>query len=164
MPDLKWLERYAGQTTDQLLALEREYRIDSLVVAFQQALDQKSARQGESSLSEEECVILAIEALESEVNNGGYRQFFENSSREYAPIIVQSLKRIGCATTAAITQQAIDALHLPALTADAIEAAIDSEASDDELNEFDQAYFNAGDDIEDKLFEFIKSNKKAISV
>ena len=164
MPDLKWLERYSGQTTDQLLALEGEYRIDSLVVAFQQALDQKSARQGERSLSGQEHIILAIEALESEVNNGGYRQFFENSSREYAPIIVQALERIGCPATAGITQKAIDALHLAALTADAIEAALDSEDSDGDLNECDQAYFKAGEDIEGKLFEFIKINKGTISL
>jgi hypothetical protein len=164
MPDLKWLDRYSGQTTDQLLALEGEYRIDSLVLAFEQALDQKSARKGESSLSEEERVILAIEALEREVNNGGYRQFFENSSREYAPIIVLALERIGCAKTTAITQEAIDALNLPAPTADAIEAALEGDEPDEELNTCDEAYFKAGEDIAGKLFTFIKTNKKTISV
>ena len=110
MPDLKWLDGYSGQTTGQLLALERECRIDSLVLAFDDALDQKTARNGEGSLSREERVILAIEALEREVNNGGYRLFFENSSRQFAPIIVQALARIGCARVAEITQRAIDAL------------------------------------------------------
>src|SRR5215472_14129753 len=116
MADLKWLDGYSGQTIDQLVALEGEYRIDSLVTAFHEALDQKAARDGEESLSGEERVVLAIEALEREVNNGGFRQFFENSSQEYAPMIVQALERIGCARTAAITQEAIDALHLPELT------------------------------------------------
>jgi hypothetical protein len=47
MPDLKWLDSYSGQTADQLLALEGEYRIDSLVLAFEQALDQKGRVQRE---------------------------------------------------------------------------------------------------------------------
>ena len=85
MSELKWLEKYSGQTTDELIALEGKFRTDSLVTAFHQAVEQKWARDGGEALSEEEIVVLAIEALECEVNNGGYDQFFINSS-EYAPI------------------------------------------------------------------------------
>jgi hypothetical protein len=82
-----------------------------LVVAFEQAFDQRAARVGENALTEEERIILAIEALEREVNNGGYSQFFLNSSREYAPVMVRALERIGCLKTAKITQKALDALQ-----------------------------------------------------
>ena len=58
----KWLESYSGQSTEQLLSLEGEYRTDSLVVAFEQALDQKSAARGVQSLTSEELVVLAVEA------------------------------------------------------------------------------------------------------
>ena len=34
----KWFDAYGGQTTEQLLALEGEYRTDSLVLAFEQAI------------------------------------------------------------------------------------------------------------------------------
>jgi hypothetical protein len=95
MPPLK---AYDGQTTDELLSLEGKCRTDSLVIAFEQAVDQKAARLGETSLANEERVILAVEALEREVNNGGYAQFFQNSSREYASMIVNALRRIGCTT------------------------------------------------------------------
>jgi Domain of unknown function (DUF4375) len=96
----------------------------SLVLAFEQAIDQKAVRDGEGGLSVEERIILAIEALEREVNNGGYHQFFVNSSRGFAPMIVQALVRIGCPRTAEITQRAIDAFHLPSLSAEAIDAAV----------------------------------------
>ncbi len=43
-------------------------------------------------------------ALDREVNHGGYGQFFVNSSREYAPIIVEAPRHIGCPKTAVITQ------------------------------------------------------------
>jgi hypothetical protein len=120
MPDLPWLDNYSGETTEELLALEGRYRTDSLVVVFEHAIDQKAAREGLQSLSDEERVVLAVEALEREVNNGGYEQFFLNSTREYAPIIVDALTRIGCRRTAAITQKALDALRAFPLTDAAI--------------------------------------------
>jgi len=165
MAELMWLREYSGQTVEQLLALEGEYRIDSLVVVFQQAVDQKAAREGDDALNPEERIIVAIEALEAEVNNGGYAQFFLNSSREYAPTIVQALVRIGCPITAEITQRAIDALHLPSLTGEAIEAAMaDDEVSEDDLNECDDSYYKSGEDIAGQLFAFIKKNKDAIKL
>ncbi|MGA9721306.1 MAG: DUF4375 domain-containing protein [Candidatus Binatus sp.] len=167
MSDLKFLKEYSGQTVEQLLSLEGEYRIDSLVLAFEQALDQRMAREGRDSLSlgGEEQVILAIEALEREVNNGGYSLFFENSTRELAPIIVRALVRIGCPRTAEITQRALDALHLPILSVEAIEAAVASDnVSEEDLNECDNSYYRSGEDIAGQLFAFIKRYGDAITL
>src|SRR5438552_11088290 len=69
--DLQWLAGHSGQSVEQLIALEGKYRIDSLVLAFEQAMHQKIARVGMAGLSDEERIICAIEALEREVNNGG---------------------------------------------------------------------------------------------
>src|SRR5438309_10880132 len=124
MPDLPWLDSYSGETAEELLSLEGRYRTDSLVLVFEQALDQKAAREGLHSLGEEERIVLAVEALEREVNNGGYDQFFVNSSREFAPIVVDALQRIGCMKTATITQKAIKALGIEDLTSETIVAAI----------------------------------------
>ena len=93
MRKLDWLDGYNGQSIEELIALERTHRTDSLVIALEQAMDQKAARLGEESLTEEERFILAIEALEHEVNNGGYGQFFVNSSREYTPVIAETFWR-----------------------------------------------------------------------
>lgn len=92
MPDLQWLDGYSGESVDELIVLEGKYRRGSLVLAFEQAMAQKAARAGEDSLTADERTILAVEALEREVNNGGYGQFFLNS-REYASIIVDALGR-----------------------------------------------------------------------
>jgi len=138
------------------------YRIDSLVVAFEQALAQKAAREGEASLSDEERIVLAIEALEREVNNGGYHQLFENSSRAYAGVIVDALARIGCPRTAAITKKAVAALNLPVLDAAAIERALADEDVTAELDECDDAYYNTGENIAAALFAFIGRNKDLI--
>src|SRR5258708_3662696 len=96
MTNRKWLVGYSGQTIDQLLSLAGTCRIDSIVAAIEAALHQKAARLGAQSFSDVERTVVAIEALEREVNNGGYDQFFFNSSREVVPAIVESLQRIGC--------------------------------------------------------------------
>jgi len=165
MPDLPFLQNYSGQTVEQLLSLEGEYRIDSLVLIFEEALLKKAFRDGDLSVSDEERVILAVEALEREVNNGGYSLFFENSTREFAPFIVQALVRIGCPKTAEITQRAIDALHLPILSVEAIEAALAGDnVSEEDLNECDRSYYQAPEDIAGQLFAFIKKNKNSIKL
>ena len=165
MSDLPFLQNYSGQTVEQLLSLEGAYRIDSLVLIFEEALLKKAFRDGDLSVSDEERVILAVEALEREVNNGGYSLFFENSTREFAPFIVQALVRIGCPKTAEITQRAIDALHLPTLTVEAIEAALAScNESEEDLNECDTSYYKTPEDIAGHLFAFIKKNKNSIKL
>jgi len=74
MADLKWLDGYSGESIEELIALAAEYRIDSLLVALEEALNQKAAEVGELDLSDEERIVLAVEALEREVSNGGFGQ------------------------------------------------------------------------------------------
>ena len=165
MSNLPFLQNYSGQTVEQLLSLEGEYRVDSLVLAFEEALAKKALRDGDLAINDEERVILAVEALEREVNNGGYSLFFENSTREFAPIIVEALVRIGCPRTAEITQRAIEALHVPTLSVEAIEAALaDENVSEEDLNECDRSYYKGLEDIASQLFAFIKTNKNAITL
>jgi hypothetical protein len=54
-------------------------------------------------------VFSAIWALESEVNNGGFSQYFLNDSRESASFIVEALETIGAPKTADICRRAIAA-------------------------------------------------------
>ncbi len=164
MPELQWLDGYGGQTVDDLIALEGRCRIDSLVLAFEQAMDQKAARVGDDKLSAEERVILAVEALEREVNNGGYGQFFVNSSREYAPSIVDALRRICCPKTAEITQNALTIVQKTPMTDEEIENGTweENEERQDSLGECDSLYFERPENIEESLFAFIKANRAKI--
>ncbi len=105
-----FLDGYHGETTAGLLALATRYRGDSIALAFELALQTKAEQ---SSLSLAEQSVLAIAALEREVNNGGYGQFFLNSSRVFAPIIVDALFAIDCPSVARITSRAIASLRVP---------------------------------------------------
>lgn len=194
MENREWLPEYAGQSIEELLALADSYRVDSLVVAVEQAIAQKSARVGKENLSQEERIVLAVEALEREVNNGGHSQFFTNSSSEYAPIIYEALVRIECPAVAKITRRAMEALAPAAWTSKAIAASVESYAEEErthwitaggatfqrapadpgsprkhdaiwiELDQCDRLYYTAGEDIAGKLFEFVKANQSTIQI
>jgi hypothetical protein len=165
--ELKFLEKYSGQSVDEIIELESEYRIDSLVLAIEEALYEKAENIGTDKLTDIEKIILAIEGLEREVNNGGYHQFFVNASVEFAPIIVDSLEAIGCPKTAGITSNAIDALGISKpVTIEKIEEVIydEDEERDEKLDECDGLYFEYEEPIADRLFTFIKMNKDKIAL
>ncbi len=65
---------------------------------------------GESlgALSEGQKVFYFNQELEREVNNGGFEQYFFNSSGSYAHETVKSLSIIGAVATAKLLQNAID--------------------------------------------------------
>ena len=163
-PGPAWLDGYSGQSLEQLFSLEGKYRTDSLVLAFEEAIGQKADREGMQSLTDEERIVLAVEGLEREVNNGGYHQFFVNSSRQFAPVIVDALRRIGCKKTSTITERAIEALGTAELTEEAIESALAREDQQrlKKLKRCDDSYYKATEPIADRLFAFIKTKREKI--
>ncbi len=162
MGNLDFLKQYSGESVEQLLKYEGHFRTDSIVLTFEKAIKAKEAR-GES-LSDEEKVILAVQALERDVNNDGYDGFFRWSSK-LAPIVVDALRRIGCQACARITADAIACLRITRpLTAEAIEDEIEknSEDRDHLLYECDKVYYSNPEDIAGRLFEFIKAQSGRI--
>lgn len=155
---------YSGETTDELLRYPATGQLDSLVRAFEEGLQRKASQRGERALTQEERTVLAVRALDREVNNGGYHQFFCNSSRKFAPQIVQSLARIGCGRTAKITQRAIDALQVSSVTVDRIETIMQetNEERDQELDRCDQLFYKTPQGISKRLYAFIKANRGLI--
>jgi|GEM_PF-834803 len=161
----RFLQSYADQSVDQLIAMEADYRIDSLLGAFEKAINRKKAKK--KRLSQVEVDILAIEAMEREVNNGGYHQFFLNPSKEYAAGLPASLDRIGCPVAAKI---ASDSLAYLKVSGEVTVAKIDlslqqlGEKAIDDLYEMDQRYFQNREPIGDKLFAYIKANRTEIAL
>ena len=117
-------EECSRKSVDDLLVLANGDEIEFLQ-SLEMAIQQKSERIGEDDLSEEEIIVLAVEALEREVNNGGYSQFFVNSSREFTPIMVYALVRIGCPETSEITKRAVKAAGFQGLAPEALAEALD---------------------------------------
>lgn len=166
MPELKWLDGYSGQSVDELIALSSSHRVDAIVLAFEQAIQQTTDRVSLSKLNEAELTILAVESLEREVNNGGYHQFFLNTP-QYAPFIVAALTRIDCPRTAEITALGIALLGLrQPFTTDQVETTLgkdpDGKLVEVLVNQCDRPYDNSGEPIADRLFAYIGSNRGSI--
>ena len=165
MTQAKWLEGYSGQSVDELLALVPEYRVDSIVLAFDQGVDQRAAKVGVEALNDAEAAVLAIEGYEREVNNGGHHQFFLNTP-EFGPGIVKALRDIGCAATAEIAQKAIDRLGIEGpVTGDAVASALVRGGADlvEVLGEAcDGPFFDLSEPIGDRLFDYIRANRERI--
>jgi hypothetical protein len=58
------------------------------------------------NLNEAEKTFLYVEILEAEINNGGFDQYFFNSSGDYAHENLEALKKIGAIKTAKIVEEA----------------------------------------------------------
>ena len=163
MEELKWLDGYSGESIDELIALAATHRVDSIVLAIEQALGQRAE---EVELSEAELTVLAVEALEREVNNGGYHQFFFNTP-EFAPVVVDALRRIACHQIADISAKALSLLGLrPPLTTAQIQKAIDDDPDErlvDVLSdECDGPYYESGEPIADCLFDYVRTHRASI--
>lgn len=160
-----FLDSYTGQSADELIALQKTHRIDSLVLAFESALDAK--KESGQEVSAVELIILAVEALEREVGNGGYSQFFYSSSVEYVSIIVDSLRSIGCNEIADLTQKAIDLLGVESLDPEEIEERMDpdDEELEESLDKLDNIYLNEVNDVPGyALFDYIKTHRELIKL
>ncbi|MEI9975126.1 MAG: DUF4375 domain-containing protein [Ignavibacteriota bacterium] len=165
LADLGWLDGYTGQTVDELLLFEGTDGLHAILFAIEQAIQQKLEAEGRLQMTGVMLVFLSVMALSREVNNGGYDQFFRNSSRQFAPRIVGDLVRIGCPEIADITQEALDSLDLPKLAVPEIEAAMKSESvkRDRTLKRCDIAFYDQGVLLE-RLFAYVKTHQDGIKI
>ena len=164
MAKLPW-HNYSGESAGELFDLAGSCRTDSLVLAFEAALDEKAMSHGLASLSEAERDVLAVEALEREVNNGGYRQFFLNSSSVHAGQVLHALRRIDCPVTASITKRAIAALPTGiSLKPEALTAIMEQDDPDRDaaLDECDQKYYGSGENIAQRLLEYLLRHREHV--
>ena len=103
-------------------------------------------------------VFSAIWKVESEVNNGGFVQYFENDC-ETASFVAESLDAVGAPKTADICRRAIGVAFPNGLPVDPDEissqAAEFSEEIRDRLDELDREFFSYPHPLTDLLFDFV---------
>jgi hypothetical protein len=157
--DLGWLDGYAGQTLDELLLFDGTQSGTGILFAIEQAIQQKNA----SDTTGVERTVLSVLALNREVDNGGFDQFLFNPSRQFAPVIVADLVRIGCAEIADIAQRALDALKLRELTVASIETAMKTKNTERTraLKRCDISFYNTGG-VYEQLLAYVKAHKDGI--
>ena len=156
---------YSGETPQELFDYLAQGQHHALVQAFCEGIRRKAKRRGEKALTPEERTVLAVTALEQEVYNGGYDQFFRNKSRKFVPIIVESLRRIGRKKEAEITKRALAALQLRNMDERMVKTTMskDDIIRDEQLQRCDQEFYGIRKGMAEYLYSFIKANRDRIS-
>jgi len=107
-------------------------------------------------------VFSAVWAVESEVNNGGFSQYFLNSSSETAGFVVDALSAIGAPRTADVCSRAIAVAFPEGLLAEPEDISAASESFSDETEEkldaLDQEFFLYPHNLTDLLFTFVSKH------
>ena len=114
--------------------------------------------------SDEQKVFTTVWMLESEVNNGGFAQYFDNDRGETVGLAVAALQQIGANQCASIVERAIGTVCGGAMPPDAhgwetVIAGI-SDESGETLDGLDAEFFKYPDNLTELLFEFVGAHPK----
>ncbi len=114
--------------------------------------------------SKEQKVFSTIWSLESEVNNGGFTQYFSNGSAETVHFLIEALKTIGAEKLAQICSDAIKVAFPKGLPSDP--QKFSNEASEfpdgvlENLESIDSKFYEYPDNLTELLFDFVSKNSK----
>jgi hypothetical protein len=116
-----------------------------------------------SKQSEVQKVFSAIWELESQVNNGGFDQYFRNNDSDAIAYAPTALKAIGAKSCAKIVEHAIKIISPLLPTTKKREAALDalSEKQQDRLQALDSKFFEYPDNLTDLLFAFVAKHPES---
>jgi hypothetical protein len=114
-------------------------------------------------LTEEQKVVLFIENLEREINNGGFNQFFFNSSGNFSSETMDALIKIKAGKTVMIFTNALSSWPDNKVPKDMIIRRTLLEKIENKGNPIwekcDSDFFKYEDDLTGLLLEFVKQNK-----
>ena len=116
------------------------------------------------SLSDPQKIFYYVKSFEREINKGGFRQFYYNSSGAFAHETIYSLKIIGAYKTANIVMRANDQFPGRAVPKDRserqriVEQILDT--SIEVWKELEQGFLAYEEDLNVFNLEFVRKNKK----
>ena len=139
--------------------------MNSILIALSSSGQTDFGREDFANQSTPQKVFSAVWALESEVNNGGFSQYFSNSSAETAPFVAEALETIQATKAAEICRRAIATAFpagLPSRPEDIQSAAEDFSADITEhLSTIDEEFFSYPDDLTRLLFIYVRNHPEA---
>lgn len=117
------------------------------------------------NLTEAEKTFIFVELLEAEINNGGFDQYFFNSSGDYTLETLESLERIKAHKTAKIVAQAFKIFPVQPIPKDnekrrTILENIDKNISN-KWNLLEDDFYANDENIGKLLLDYVKNNKEA---
>jgi hypothetical protein len=134
---------------------------NQILISLSSSEQTSFGRENFASQSLPQKVFSAIWEVESEVNNGGFSQYFLNSSDETASFVVEALGTIGAPETADICKRAIATAFpagLPGSEETRSAAAFFPAEVLDALESLDQEFFSYPHDLTDLLFAYVSQH------
>jgi len=153
---------------DSNFDLEKVLTMDNetdIILAIDEYLNEKSEYcEKIENLNESQKTFIIVENLEREINNGGFNQFYFNSSGDFSYETVDALIKIGANKTAEIVKKANSQFPNEKLPKERIERQEVLEQIEDKADEIwetcDTDFYEYEDDIGGLLIEFVKNNKE----
>jgi hypothetical protein len=139
-----------------------------MVATIMNATDVKRDRVGFAGLNDAERVVSCISYARFEIDNGGFSQFYYNTAGTYAKQTVWALEQIGAVEVAAIFQRANglfpngDPPNDRAERWSALQEIRLRSTADDAFDAFDREFYEAPEDLDELLYNFILKHRKAL--
>jgi hypothetical protein len=115
-----------------------------------------------AEITEAERVFICVWQLEAEVNNGGFAQYYTNSSGDLAADAPAALEAIGAPYTASIVSEANAVFpDGPPRDREARDDAFDS-ISEDAFEEFDNRFLAYEEDLSSLLYAYVQTHRSEI--
>lgn len=154
-----------SMTIDEIWKIED---VNSFLIAMLEHIEEK-CEYGDNmgNLSEPERIFYITQACEVEVNNGGFSQFFFNSSGDFSGELEYAFTEIGAIKTAEICHTALNAFgrELPTDTEERRKLLDDlkNDKIDSVLNECDNRFYEYEEDLNSLNYGYIIENRAAFS-
>jgi hypothetical protein len=144
--------KHRGKATDQELDAN---------IGF--VLLDKEERKGLASFTRAERFVYAIEAMVREVNNGGWNQFFDNSSGALAFDLAPALEAVGSKKNLSIAQRALKIFGKPSsLSENERRKQLVKVTKDGDISPWEKLegeFYQNPEDLEAMIIEFIARNQ-----
>ncbi len=108
-------------------------------------------------------LILGIDTLEREVNNGGFSQYFSNTQGRQAPDLAEALRKIGAPKTADLVQRAFTVFPGPPSNdwQEWVQCITKMETEHgDFLNTLDSEFYQSNEDLALLTMKYVKKKEK----
>jgi hypothetical protein len=150
---------------NQILALNDSTK---MIIEFSYGLSDKIHMKGFDSLSHPERVLHHVYWLETEINNGGFEQYFGNSSGDYAIDTPAALDEIGAHQTAQLVRRAMDLFPGGPPPSDRQKRVEKLNLMDDDtvkqLSALDSEFLEYRDPLEELQIKYMMANKDQIHI
>ncbi|WP_299385383.1 DMP19 family protein [uncultured Lacinutrix sp.] len=146
---------------EKVLKIERR---DMIVMEIDSYLNEKS-EYGENieKLNSKQRTFLFVENLEREINNGGFNQFYFNSSGDFSQETVNALLEIGAEKTAEIVKKANSEFKSGTVPKNRTERQNELELiegkAEENWNKCDSEFYKYQDNLTELLIAFVIKNK-----